>query len=217
MEFKTEFDTMEKIYQDMCHKATNPKNFFFTSRYATLRSMVKEVGQTGEKTLNNYIDVLMGEKDLPHFSQVKLYMCYPERYLKTKKDKPLSPEKKEKIRTMLEQTAALGLIVHLFLVAEPCREKNFSSINMEEVEKEWSKRILRTDRVLKQYNIGVRKMPGKIFDAFYKEYIEPFITGELNISGFLKKKKHYDFFHRLFFSGALLGLEIDFACRMLNK
>ncbi|SHG42290.1 hypothetical protein SAMN02745221_00166 [Thermosyntropha lipolytica DSM 11003] len=216
MEFKTEFDTLEKIYQDMCHKATNPKNFFFTSRYAHLRSMVKDVALIGETSLNNYVDVLMGEKDLPHFAQVKLYMCYPERYLKAKKDESLSPEKKKKIRHMLEQTVSLGFIVHLFLVAEPCREKNFSRIEMQGVEKEWASRILRTDRVLRQYNIGVRKMPGKIFDAFYKEYIEPFITRELHITGWLKKKRHYDFFHKLFFSGALLGLEIDFATRMLH-
>lgn len=216
MSFETRFDELETVYQAMCHKVTNPKNFFFTAKYSHLRSIVKEVGKKAEKTLTNYIDILMGEQDLPHFEQVKLYMCYPERYLKIKKDKPLLPEKKKKIRLILEQTVSLGLIVHLFLVAEPCREKNFSSIDMNGVEKEWASRILKTDRVLRQYNIGVRKMPGKIFDAFYKEYIETFITGELHITGFLKKKRHYDFFHKLFFSGALLGLEIDFATRMLH-
>lgn len=217
MNFDTSFDQLEAIYQAMCHKITNPKNFFFTSRYSHLRSMAKEVSKIAEKTLNDYVDILMDEKELSHFKQVKLYMCYPERYLKIKKDKSLSLEKKQKIRTMLEQTASLGLMVHLFLVAEPCREKNFAQIDISRVEKEWASRILKTDRVLRQYNIGVRKMPGKIFDAFYKEHIEPFITGELHITGLLKKKRHYDFFHKLFFSGALLGLEIDFATRMLHE
>ncbi|MBO8159791.1 hypothetical protein [Thermosyntropha sp.] len=216
MQFNEKFEAMEVIYQEMCQKVTNPKNFFFTEKYMKLRQTVQAVCLKTEKIFNNYIDVLMDDAEQDEFKQVKLYMCYPVRYLKRKKDKPLSDEKKAAVRLKLEQTAALGLMVHLFLVAEPAREKGFAKIDMTKVEKEWASRILRTDKVMKQYNIGVRKMPGKIFDAFYKEHIEPFITGELNIKGLLTKKRHYDFFHKLFFSGALLGLEIDFAARMLQ-
>lgn len=212
MSFSNRFDETEKIYQDVCHKVANPQNFFFTSTYASLHRMTFEVSLTVDSLLTALVDVLMDENISDDFKNVHSYMCYTKKYLKEKA--PLDKKKYTLIRNLLDTTLRLGLMTHLFLVLSPSREDWYKELDLVHIRKEWSQRMLRVEKIINRYNNDVKKLPCKMFEGYYKHYVEPVLREDLSIQGVLKMKRQYDFFRKLFFCGVLLGLESDYGTRI---
>lgn len=216
MDFTERFNATEIIYQEVTKKVANPRNFFFTDTYAELRRMAIEISSRLENLVKQYIQALLNETDNPEFKTVCSHMSYTKNYLKKDSDE-LSSDEYSQVKDLLDTTVRLGLMVHLFLVKSPTREKWYKKVDIDGIRKEWLARILRSDRIAKQYNIDVKKLPGKIFDGYYDNYLEPVLRNDLGMDGFLKMKKQYDFFRKLFFSGVLLGLENDFGTRVAKS
>lgn len=211
MDYAERFKHTERIYQEVCGRLTNPRNFFFTQAYADLRITNLKVSSQLDNFLKALVDVLLGSREgTDDYWTVQRHWAYPDNHIKNKE----AAEQHALLEELLLNSTRLGLMVHLFLVKGPTREEWIEVIDLDSVRREWLARIIRVDRLMQRYNSDVRRMPGRIFDGYYCEYVEPRLREELSMSGFLTMKRQYDYFRRLFFAGILLGLETDLAIRL---
>lgn len=216
MSYTQKFDHAERIYQDICKQVAEPQNFFFTSIYRDLRQDAYAVSSHLTPLAETLVNVTLDEEVPPCFTPIQRIMNYKALYFKGRCRRELDKNQYDKLRLTLDTTVHMGLLVHLFLVLSPGRQEIYSQVNMEELTRDWVLRIPRLHRLIPRYDADVKKLPSAMYDAYYKTYVLPFISNDLMQKGYFRMKEQQKFFKQLFFSGTLLGLETDFACRQIQ-
>ncbi|MDD3889749.1 MAG: hypothetical protein PHR65_07475 [Syntrophomonadaceae bacterium] len=214
MDFLESFDQTEIIYQDLCNKIANPRNFFFTRTYMELRRITLAVSHKLESLLNEYINALVSDQEVSEFKDV--FECTAGFYknLKIKEYEQIPREKYERVSHLIATAARLGLMAHLFLVTTPTREEWYEKVDLEFVRQEWLDTLGSMKQIIRRYNTNIENIPGKLFDEYYLHYVKPVLENDFNLRSIIKLKQQQNYFKKIYFGGILLGLETDFAARM---
>lgn len=217
MSYTQKFDYTERIYQDVCHQVAEPRNFFFTSTYIGLRQDAYAVSSHLTPLAEALVDLTLDEEAPPEFRPLNRIMNYRKLFLRSRKRRELSLAQYEQLRLSLDTTIHMGLLVHLLLVLSPGRKENYPWLDMDQLACSWVYRIPFLPRIIPRYDADVKKLPSAMFDAYYQDYVFPFVKNELKMKGYFAMKNQRRLFNQLFFSGVLLGLESDFACRQMQS
>ncbi len=217
MSYTQKFDYTERIYQDVCHQVAEPRNFFFTSTYIGLRQDAYAVSSHLTPLAEALVDLTLDEEAPPEFRPLNRIMNYRKLFLRSRKRRELSLAQYEQLRLSLDTTIHMGLLVHLLLVLSPGRKENYPWLDMDQLACSWVYRIPFLPRIIPRYDADVKKLPSAMFDAYYQDYVFPFVKNELKMKVYFAMKNQRRFFNQLFFSGVLLGLESDFACRQMQS
>jgi hypothetical protein len=204
----TNFTEITRLYQSIAAAVTRTENYFSTEEYGKLVKTSRIAYEIIEPLCQALIIVLQGNNSgedigLPGISRK---IGFYTRILK-KQAEMLPDNLRENIDSIIKDSFLLGLVSHLYLYDNPCRNE-FADVDAAAAMKKLAPAVMSSSAKMRKYNKKLNTIPILIFENYYDNHISQVLTSQMGL-GLLKCASARNYFTNLFFSGVRYGELLD--------